>query len=305
MQGSALTAAADVDRGAALGDLERWISLPALAVLAWLAMFVWSYWTTLVELVTFWQENPDYSSGQVVPLVAIYVLWKDRQALSKLQRRVYWPGLIVLLAAQAVRLYGLYDMYGSLERYSMLLTLGGSVLFLFGPSVAWRMKWVFAFLLLMVPFPGRIHNGISVPLQTFATTSAVYGLELLGYLVAREGNVLRLNAETVVAVAEACSGLRMLNAFIIVSAILAFVVRRPAWQKAIVILSSIPVAILANTLRLIVTVLLFDLVGDKAAERFFHDFAGLSMMPFAVVVVVVEFQLLRYLSKDTKEAAHG
>jgi exosortase len=124
----------------------------------------------------------------------------------------------------------------------------------------------------------------------------VFGLELLGYLVAREGNVLRLSDQNTIAVAEACSGLRMLTAFVIVGAALAFVIRRPAWQKVIVVLSTVPVAILANTLRLMVTALVYEHVGSDVGERLFHDFAGLTMIPCAFVILLVELRLLRWLS---------
>jgi len=270
-----------------------------------LAVLAWSYWPTLSELFDFWQRNADYSVGELVPLVAAYLLWSDRKVLLSLPRRVCWWGLGVILLAQVIRFYGLYDMYGSLERYSIVLTVAGAVLFVLGFEVAWRLKWVAAFLLLMVPFPGRVHNNIAVPLQSFASSSAVFGLELMGYLVGREGNVLRVSDRTEVAVAEACSGLRMLTAFIVVAATLAFVVHRPKWQKAIVVLSSIPTAIVANSLRLIVTVLLFEYANREVAEKFFHDFAGICMMPFAVVAILAELWFMRFISGQSARRSAG
>ena len=276
----------------------RWIAVAAL-----LGGLLWSYWPTLSELWAFWQLNPDYSVGQLVPLVAVYLVWADRKALRKLPVRVCWWGLGVVLSAQAVRLFGLLYMYGSLERYSLVLTVGGTALLVFGYAAVRRLIYVFAFLMLMVPLPNRVHNDLALPLQNFAANSAVFGLELLGYLVDRRGNVLRLSDQTAVAVAEACSGLRMLTAFVVVAATLAFVVRRPPWQKAVVVLSSLPVAILANTLRLIATVLLYESAGSQVAERFFHDFAGLTMMPFAIVVLMAELWMIRRLSMGATGAS--
>ena len=83
-----------------------------------------------------------------------------------------------------------------------------------------------------------------------------------------------LNHEVRVAVAEACSGLRMLTAFVVVAAALAYVVNRPRWQKAALVVSSVPVAILCNLARLVATAILFMLVSSEFGERFFHDFAG-------------------------------
>lgn len=257
---------------------------------------IWSYWPTLAELWQFWQNNQDYSVGQLVPLVAVYLVWADRKKLKEVPSRVCWWGLFGLAAAQAVRFAGLYYDYVSLERYSLVLTVASLCWLLFGPSVLRRCGWVFLFLLLMVPLPGRVHNAVTLPLQGFATRAAAFILELLGYWVVRKGHVLQVNESTQAAVAEACSGLRMLTAFIFVSAVLAFLVKRPRWQKGVVVLSSIPIAILANAVRLIVTVVLFDSVNSELADKFFHDFAGVVMMPMAILIVMAELWLLRWLA---------
>jgi exosortase/archaeosortase family protein len=94
------------------------------------------------------------------------------------------------------------------------------------------------------------------------------------------------------AVAEACSGLRMLTAFVIVAAFIAYIIKRPRWQKAVILMSSIPVAVLCNILRLCVTAMLILLVNTEVAEKFFHDFAGLAMMPTAVLLLFGELWLM-------------
>ncbi len=148
------------------------------------------------------------------------------------------------------------------------------------------------FLFLMVPLPGKIHNLISGPLQTQATTGAVFLLELLGVIVTRQGNVIVLNNTIPLAVAEACSGLRMLTAFMIVAATLAYFVNRPAWQKTVLVISSIPVAIICNLIRLVVTAQLYLVTSSEIAEKFFHDFAGLVMMPLAILMLIGELILM-------------
>lgn len=260
------------------------------------ACLLYSYWPVLVGLWAEWQGNPDYSAGQLVPPIIVYLLWTRRRELSALPIRPCWPGLLVMLFSQVVRSAGIILSFGSLEHLSLFLAVFGTVLFVLGWSLTRKVIWIVLFVALMFPLPRRIHGLVSLPLQSFATTSAVYGLEILGYLVVREGNVLWPSEGTSVAIAEACSGLRMLTAFVIVAAALAFKVRRPGWQKAILVLSSVPVAILANTLRLIATVILYDSVSSDVANRFFHDFAGLTMMPLAVLVMIGELWLLRVIA---------
>jgi len=183
-------------------------------------------------------------------------------------------------------------MFESAERYSLVLTVAGLVLVVAGWQVFWRVKWILLFLFLMVPFPGRIHNLISSPLQRIATTGSVFLLEALGVRVSQDGNVVTLNGTLPLAVAEACSGLRMLTAFIIVAAFIAYMVNRPWPQKAILLASSVPVAVLCNIVRISVTAVLMVAVNADVAQKFFHDFAGLVMMPIAVLLMFAEIGLM-------------
>ena len=273
-------------------------------VLAWFApvlllvVLIISYLPTIIPLFKDWQSDDNYSVGQLVPLAALYLLWNDRKELARCEIRPCWLGAIVIVLAQAVRVYGLVFLFESAERYSLVLTIFGLTLLVAGWQVFRQVFWILMFLFLMVPLPGRIHNIISGPLQGYATTLAVATLELIGVTVVREGHIMLLNDHIPVAVAEACSGLRMLTAFIVVAFVLAYVVNRPRWQKVTLIISAIPVAIICNQLRLVVTALLFLVVSSETGEKFFHDFAGLTMMPIAVLMLAAELWVLSCLVKE-------
>lgn len=256
---------------------------------------VWAYWPTIVSLFKDWQRDANYSVGQLVPLAAIYLLWGDRHMLRRCRPRTCWWGAALIVFAQCVRGFGLIWLFESAQRYAMVLTILGVVLLVAGREVFGRVRWILLFLFLMVPLPGKVHNLISGPLQGQATTGAVFTLELLGITVAREGHVIVLNDSVPLAVAEACSGLRMLTAFVVVAATLGYVIQRPFWQKCVIVCSSVPVAIFCNTIRLVVTALLFLKTNNEFAERFFHDFAGLTMMPLAVFILIVEMWLMSKL----------
>lgn len=257
-----------------------------------LAALVWSYWDILRILFREWQTDQNYSVGQLVPLAAIYLLWTDRQSLQKAPIEVCWWGLLMIGFAQLIRFAGMTLVFESVERYSVVFTIWGLVVLMGGFKLAWRVKWVLIFLLLMMPLPGRIHNAVSGPLQTYATSGTEIALEIIGVTVLREGNVLVLDDTTKVAVAEACSGLRMLTAFVVVAYVLAYVVERPAWQKVILFASSIPIAIICNFARLLTTAFLFMKTTSEIANTFFHDFAGIVMMPLAVILLLGEMWLL-------------
>lgn len=278
-----------------LNSTRQAIYSAAAAGMVLVGILLWAFWTVIVDLWSEWQNDPDYSVGRLVPLVALYWVWEKRRALRTCRIRPCWWALSLLLLAQATRTFGLLFFYESVERYALVLTVAGLVMLVAGWQVFWRLRWVLAFLLLMVPLPGRVHNAVAGPLQRSAATSTAFALEVIGADVARQGNVLSLGPQTSVGVAEACSGLRMLTAFVIVASVFAFSVNRPRWQRIVLIVSSIPIAIACNVIRLVVTVLLYAATSSSVAERFFHDCAGITMMPLAVVILVGELWLMRVL----------
>jgi exosortase len=273
--------------------MKQYLSAFVIGVLVLLA--AWSYWPTMVGLVKDWQRDSDYSAGQLVPLVVLFLLWWERKKLAKYLLRPCWWGVALLMLAQAVRFYGLLFMFESAERYSLVLIIAGLVLMVAGWQVFRNVSWILLFLFLMVPFPGRVHNLISGPLQKIATGGSVFLLEAFGIRVSQQGNVVMLNENTPMAVAEACSGLRMLTAFIIVAAFTAYMVKRSRWQKAVLLFSSIPIAVMCNILRLCATAVLILLVNTEFAEKFFHDFAGFAMMPAAALLLFGELWLMDML----------
>jgi exosortase len=264
------------------------------ALLTLLLITAWSYWPIMQGLFSNWQRDDNYSAGQLVPLIAVIFIWRDWGVLRRLPLVPCWgAGIALLLLVETAGIYFyLVGSHPSLERYLLVLQVGGLVLLVAGWEVFRRVLLILLFLLLMVPFPGRVHDAISSPLQNLATTGSVFLLEASGIRVSQEGNVVVLNESTPIAVAEACSGLRMLTAFIMVAAFVAYMVKRPPSHKVILLLSSIPVAVIGNIVRIFLTAMLMVYVNTVVAEMFFHDLAGLVMMPVAVALLFGELWLV-------------
>lgn len=245
-----------------------------------------SFWPTMHELSSFWWINEDYSVGALVAPVWLWLVWQARHRLKPSMFQPSFIGLGLLIGCQGLRFFALIYGYSSLERLAMVLSLISLVIMLAGLQVFKALFWEHAFLLLMIPLPGRIHNMIAMPLQGYATEIGQFGLELLGYFIKREGNVLTVNDNTTVMVAEACSGLRMLTAFIFVAAVLCFLVSRPVWQRITLLCLSIPTAVVMNGLRVTATAMYFDVESSPTARSTFHDMAGLMMMPIAIALLL-------------------
>jgi exosortase len=275
-------------------------------ILPWLATgfvflaFLWSYWPGIVDLWNTWQRSDEYSSGLLVPFLAAYILWSKRRQIIGVRIQPSLWGLLAFVGAQAVRFFGLFFMYGSAERLSIVLSIAALVLLLFGWKFFRKVSPIMLFLLLMLPWPNRVQAALALPLQQWATSSAVFCLEVIGYEVVREGNIIHIGQASV-AVAEACNGLRMITAFFVISGLVVLLVERAWWEKLIVFVSSLPIALLCNTVRLAITAIAFTVLKGEYWEKMFHDFGGYAMMPLALAIIVGELWFLAKLTTAPKQ----
>ena len=265
-----------------------------------LLVFMWSYWPEIMDLWNMWQRSDEYSSGLLVPFLAVYILWSRRDKFAECHIKPSVWGLFAFLAAQAFRMFGVFFMYGSAERLSIVMSIGALVLFLFGWRIFWKTFTVMIFLGLMIPLPRSIHYAVMIPLQSWATSSAVFLLEMLGYSVIREGNIIHLG-ETTVAVAEACNGLRMIMAFFVISGLVVLLIKEPWWEKLVILISSLPIGLFCNSVRLTITAIAFTMLDGEYWEKIFHDYGGYAMMPLALAMIVGELWLMAKLTTEPVE----
>lgn len=261
--------------------LSRPVTRYVLAT-AVLAVLLWSYAPTLKRLVTTWNTEPDYSHGFLIVPLAIWFLWARRDTFPGFQGPS-WTGIGILLASILMRCAGTVYYVDAIEDWSLIVWCAGAIALLAGHRVLlWSWPAVI-FLFFMIPLPFRAERLLSVPLQTVATQISVWTLQLIGQPALAEGNVVWLGSHHL-EVAEACSGLRV---FMGVTALgFAYVVlTRPSWWEAVLLLAAVlPVALVANALRIVTTALLYNFATSQAAEKFNHDLAGLLMIPVSVLL---------------------
>jgi len=257
--------------------------------------FLWSYRSGLVELWELWKQSDEYSSGLLVPFLAVYILWSRRSDIARCPIEPSIWGMFAFAGVQSVRFFGLIYDYSSLERLSVVLSIAALVLLLFGWKLFRKIFPILLFLCLMLPLPSTIRYNLGMNLQRWATSSAVFCLEVVGYAVTRDGHTIDMGNVSV-AVLEACNGLRMITAFFVISGLVALLIQRTWWEKLIILLSSLPIALLCNTIRLAITAVFFTILEGEYWEKVFHDFGGYAMMPLALAVVVGELWLLAKLT---------
>jgi exosortase len=246
-----------------------------------------------------WWLKPDYSHGFLVPVFAVFLAWHWRAAAPS---RFRWPnpwGLLFIAAG--IALYAGFDKMNIAREWllglSLVLNLCGAVLLLGG----WHaLRWLaapIAFLMFMFPLPFRVEHALGWQLQKVAAIASEFVLQTVGYPTYREGVVLHVK-DHVLEVEKACSGLSMLLTFAALSTVMALLVKRPWPDRLLILLSAIPVAVLANVIRIALTGVLYNEGGKELGDRVFHDFAGWMMMPIALAILWAELKLLDWVWVD-------
>jgi exosortase len=263
------------------------VALPILCVL-------WAYWSTLTEMATRWNHDPQYSHGYLVPGFAAFLLWLRRGQTANDWPRPSWWGLPLLAVGVGLRLAGSYYYYIWIDQISLLVSLAGALVMVGGKPI---LRWTWAsvlFLAFMVPLPFRLDTALAGPLQRLATVVSTFCLQTLGLPALAEGNTILLDDHEI-GIVEACSGLRMLIVFFALSAGVALVVQRKPWEKALIVMSAIPIALLCNVIRITATGFLMENVSSQTANLFFHDLAGWFMMPLGLTMLALELAILSKL----------
>ena len=266
-----------------------------------IALFLWAFDHTFSALWNVWQNSGEYNIGPIVPLATLYMI-ASRQGFAGHALTVSPAGIGLFAVGLLASLLGEQYLYGSLENLGMVICANGLVMTVIGWEGYRRIWYPLAFLLLMIPLPGRVHDAVMLPLQEFSTVVSAGALEILGVPAAQFGNVLEVGGHQV-AVVEACNGLRMALAFLLVAGVVAYVVARPRWQRITVLLSSLPIALICNVVRIVTTTCLLHAGYRSYTEGALHDLMGLLMMPAAVGLIALELWILAKITQPRRNAA--
>jgi len=233
-----------------------------------------------------WNNNPDYSHGFLVPFLSAYFIWERWDALTKERPAptIWGIGLLALgLLSLVVGLIGA-ELY--VQRMSLLAVLSGLVLLILGWKFLWLLSLPIGFLIFMIPLPAIVVNAIAFPLQLFAAQTASFCLFSLGIPVLREGNLIIL-ASTTLEVAEACSGLRSLLSLLALGTVYGYFSQDVMWKRWMLVVLSVPIAIIANAFRVSGTGILAHYFGAESAEGFYHTFEGWLVFVVAFVLLFI------------------
>ncbi len=275
----------------------KWLIFGGMVMVA---AFVWAYWPTLVDMVVQWVRQPDYSHGFLVLPIALFFLWSRRSSFPRGELYPSFVGVLLLLLAVGFRVIASLFYLQALDGWTIPIWAAGAVGLLYGRRcLLWCLPSII-FLWFMVPLPYRAETWLSVPLQGVATKISTAVLLMLGQPALAEGHTILLGDHQLF-IEEACSGLRILVG---VSALaFAFVLfsKWSWWQKVMVLVAVIPVSLIANITRIVVTGLLYQFVSDESAKLFSHDLSGLLMIPLAAALLWLFLVYLERLVHEVEE----
>lgn len=265
------------------------------AVAGWLALLVAvCYWPVIGNTVHQWQSDDNMAHGWFVPMIVGYIVWERREELAGVPMQVSVRGLTLLVASGFVACLGALAAEIFTERLALLGTIAGLVWYVGGDALFRKLRFPFLLLFFALPLPGLLHKQITFPLQLLATRLAEWGLELTGRTVLREGNVLEL-AGRMISVVEACSGIRALMTLEFFALAYAYLMHERVWMRWALAAAAVPVAVLANAGRVMVTAILGE-VDPRLAEGFYHGLEGWVVFVVAMAMLVgVERVLRRWL----------
>jgi len=253
------------------------------------ACFLFLFHNDIWDIVNRWLIDPSWSHGLLIPLFSLYFLHQAKQDVLNATAKPNYIGLFLLIFAILFYIFNIVSPagYAYFRQIAIVAALGSVVLFLGGWTIL-KFTWLpVTYLLFAIPLPERFYVSITIPMRLWAASAATIMLNLVPKLEATNSGVIveiiykGQPLEPGLDVAEACSGMRLLMAFLALGVAMAYLHYRPIWQRLVLLASTIPIAILCNIIRVVITGFIYVLIDPRYAQGFYHDMLGMLMLPLA------------------------
>jgi exosortase len=288
-------------------DSQRTLSPATLVPLAaWaapLAVLAWAYLPTGKWLVGKWLDDPQYSHGFLVPLFSLYLLrvaYQEGRLAAGTPRPLVGLGLLAALVAPRFLAGGL--MFHQLDCLALLAALVAVAVAAGGWRLARAAAPAVAFLIFMVPLPYELERNVGGPHKVAATNASTYLLQTAGLPAIAEGNLILID-EVKLGVVDACSGLKMLVTFAAFAAGAVLLLDRTRFEKLLVVMGVVPIAVAVNVLRITATGVAHTLTADKGTLNLAHDIHGWLMMPAGLGLLAAQLWALGRLVEPPQPPA--
>ncbi len=236
-------------------------------------------------------ESEEYSHGYLIPVISFWFIWSNRTVVSRYLEKGSWIGIAVVGLGLVIGLMGELASLYVVTQYAFLLILYGLSLSAVGVNGAKFLWFPLAYLFFMIPLPAFLYNSLSSQLQLISSQLGVMVIRWLDISVFLQGNVIDLGVYKL-QVVEACSGLRYLFPLTSFGFLCAYFFRAKFWMRLLVFLTTLPITVLMNSLRIGIIGILVEYWGIEQAEGFLHDFEGWIIFIGCLAVLFAEMWLL-------------
>jgi len=227
-----------------------------------------------------------------------------RKKIASGTARCHAGGLALLATGLIAHLSATWLYIEALDSFGFLCSLTGIILLVWGRRF-FRGVWsAVLFTGFMLPLPFQLERMLSDPLQVLGASESAWFIQAFGIPAIAQGNTIVMG-DTRLGVAEACSGLRMLMVFFAISAAAVIISERTRWEKLLILLSAIPIALISNIVRIVATAVAHQYMGRTAADLVFHDLSGWLMMPLAITLLFLELKVLDTLFVEVADSRPG
>ena len=275
---------------------ERWLRLAA-GVVAALTLVV-LFRGTFVYLYANWHRE-EYSHGFLIPPISAYLMWQRRQLLERIPLSGSWVGFGIVVLGLALFFLNFFATIVGADAYALVIVIAGLAL----AALGWERFKValvpIGLLLLMNPLPTFWYNHLSAQLQLVSSELGVALMRAFNVTVFLEGNVIDLGNYKL-EVAQACSGLRYLFPLMTLGALVAYLFRGKSWMRWCIFVSTIPITVAMNSVRIGIIGVLVDRFGIAQAEGFLHRFEGWVVFMICFAILMLECRLLLRLTGDRR-----
>ncbi len=262
--------------------LRSFVRQPWLAAVAIAGALIASYWDSLSTTIERWQADPNYGHGWIVPLASLGFAWRGYRKHGPLLRcripkATQFHGWLFILVGIGFHLWAWLTRDAFVDIVAMVIFLRGTLWVLGGRRGVRAYASAATFLLFAAPLPFGWQQWLANELQHFVSITSESALAVFGVPVLREGYFLHFPNNSL-EIAETCSGLRQLSAFLAVGYVIGVFSNRGSWFTGAMVLFALPIAVCANCLRVIVTGLVLYGGHDEWAEGMFHSMEGLGVI---------------------------
>ena len=248
-------------------------------------LIIFTYYNTFIWMEDRWgKASSYYSHGYAVPFITAFLIWRRRGCFQEMTYSSSTLGIVLVSVGAFLQIVSAFMRISFTSGFSFILVLLGIIYFLFGKDIGKRLLFPVLFLITMIPMPLSAIADLSLKLKLFAAGCSMSIINLVGVPAIQDGSKIFFSDCSLV-VGDVCSGLKSLIALISFGALYAYMSGVSNYLKPILFIASIPAALIANIIRILIICIVANRWGSEIATGLVHDVTGMLIFVIAFILL--------------------